>query len=80
MHILAYTGQVPAARITMGAAGLTTDLPVVRLAERPAYVSTYAVSAPARESGSTAGDPAPGGPVFRVFGVDGKEPARIGGR
>lgn len=77
VYTLAYTGQAPAARITMTENGLTTELPVVRLAGRPAYVSTYAVGAPRRANeGLMPSD----GPSFRVYDADGRELARIGGR
>ncbi|MEU6349195.1 hypothetical protein ABZ896_07695 [Streptomyces sp. NPDC047072] len=77
VYTLAYTGQAPAARITMTEYGLTTELPIVRLAGRPAYVSTYAVAAPRRASE----DPLPvDGPSFRVYDAGGGELARIGGR
>lgn len=81
VYVLAYTGQTPAARITMTEKGrpadLPTDLPIVRLPGRPAYVSTYAVGAP-RPAGASKS--LLGGSLFRVYGVDGKELARMGKR
>jgi len=80
VHILAYTGKVPAARITMTEDGRTTVLPIVRLAGRPAYVSTYAVSAPEDPVERTRSPRrVDGGPVFRVYDADGKELARMDG-
>ncbi|MDH6219731.1 hypothetical protein [Streptomyces pseudovenezuelae] len=79
VHILAYTGKVPAARITMTEDGRTTVLPIVRLAGRPAYVSTYAVSAPEDPGQRTQSPRKLDGPVFRVYGADGKELASVGG-
>ncbi|MBO4253653.1 hypothetical protein [Streptomyces griseorubiginosus] len=76
VHILAYTGKEPAARITMTEGGRTTDLPIVRLAGRPAYVTAYAVSAP--RHGGAEGGLLTGGPTFRVLGADGTELARWG--
>jgi hypothetical protein len=74
VHILAYTGKKPAARITMTESGRTTDLPIVRLAGRPAYVTAYAVSAP--QHGSTGAVQLTGGPTFRVLDAAGTELAR----
>jgi hypothetical protein len=74
VHILAYTGKKPAARITMTEDGRTTDLPIVRLAGRPGYVTAYAVSAP--QHGSAESGVLTGGPTFRVLGADGTELAR----
>ncbi|MFJ3895783.1 MULTISPECIES: hypothetical protein [unclassified Streptomyces] len=77
VYILAYTGETPAARITMTIKGRTSELPIVRLAGRPAYVSTYAVG-PARDitreqkTGLTSNRP-----VFRAYGGDGKEVAEM---
>ncbi|MEU3338886.1 hypothetical protein ACWCQ1_25845 [Streptomyces sp. NPDC002144] len=76
VHILAYTGKKPAARITMTEDGRTTGLPVVRLTGRPAYVTAYAVSAP--QPGSAEAGLLTGGPTFRVLGADGTELARWG--
>lgn len=75
VHILAYTGETPAARITMTEDGRTTELPIVRLAGRPAFVSTYAVSSPrsANHSGALFD-----GLLFRVYDSDGKELAKLG--
>jgi len=78
VHVLAYTGTAPAARITMTEDGRTTELPIVRLAGHPAYVTTYAISAPADATDSQSIMMA--GLVFRVYGADGKELARMGGR
>ncbi|WP_329331596.1 hypothetical protein OG866_02360 [Streptomyces sp. NBC_00663] len=77
VYVFAYTGKTPAARITMTEDGRTTVLPIVRLAGRPAYVSSYAVGAPqpADASQGLLGDA-----QFRVYGADGKELARMGGR
>jgi hypothetical protein len=73
VHILAYTGKAPAARITMTEDGRTTTLPIVRLAGRPVYVSTYAVSAPRDVGEFTTSPTKPADrPLFRVYGADGK--------
>jgi hypothetical protein len=77
VYVLAYTGRTPAARITMTEDGRTTELPIVQLAGRPAYVSTYAVGAP-RSPDDT--DSMFGHSSFRVYDADGKELARMGGR
>lgn len=75
VNILVYTGKTSAARITVTEDGRTTELPIVRLAGRPAYVSTYAVTAP--RSGN---DPRGmlHGVLFRVYDSHGKELARMG--
>jgi hypothetical protein len=78
VYVFAYTGHAPAARNTMTEKGRTTELPIVRLAGRPAYVSSYAVAAP-RPAGAhdgLFGDDV----VFRVYGDDGKELAEVGDR
>ncbi|PWI12636.1 hypothetical protein DI272_43740 [Streptomyces sp. Act143] len=75
VYIFAYTGRT-AARITMTEKGRTTVLPIVRLAGRPAYVSSYAVAAP-RPAGASK-DLFGGGVLFRVYDDDGKELARVG--
>ncbi|MFI1720780.1 hypothetical protein [Streptomyces sp. NPDC020489] len=75
VSILVYTGKTPAARITVTENGRTAELPIVRLAGRPAYVSTYAVTAP------TSGDDPRGmfhGVLFRVYDAHGKELAKLG--
>ncbi|MFF7446600.1 MULTISPECIES: hypothetical protein [unclassified Streptomyces] len=77
VYVLAYTGRTPAARITKTEHDRTTDLPIVRLAGRPAYVSTHAVGAPRPDD--TDENPL-GDCVFRVYDADGKELARTGGR
>ncbi|MFC8516468.1 hypothetical protein [Streptomyces sp. NPDC057257] len=77
VYVLAYTGHTPATRITMTENGRTTDLPIVRLTGRPAYVSTHAVGEP-RPSDDSRGFL--GDAVFIVYGADGKELARMGGR
>ncbi|PWI12695.1 hypothetical protein DI272_43700 [Streptomyces sp. Act143] len=76
--VFAYTGKTPAERITMTQHGRTTVLPIVRLAGRPSYVSSYAVSAPAGDK-DRAGRVVrpPDGPVFRVYGADGEELAEM---
>ncbi|MGW3285260.1 hypothetical protein ACWDR3_11530 [Streptomyces sp. NPDC001002] len=80
VHVLAYNGRIPATRITMTEDGLTTVLPIVRLAGRPAYVSTYAVSSPEDPVERTRSPrKAGGGPVFRVYDADGEELARMDG-
>ncbi|NUS27117.1 MAG: hypothetical protein HOV92_23215 [Streptomyces sp.] len=77
VYVFAYTGKTPAARITMTENGRTTVLPIVRLAGRPAYVSSYAVGAP---QPADASEGLLGDAQFRVYGADGEELARMGGR
>ncbi|MGW3108720.1 hypothetical protein [Streptomyces sp. NPDC001100] len=72
VYILAYTGKTPAARITMALKGRMTELPIVRLDGRPAYVSTYAVGPPENIPQEQRSGQRANRPVFRAYGADGK--------
>ncbi|MFJ6085239.1 hypothetical protein ACIQI8_27900 [Streptomyces sp. NPDC092369] len=78
VYILAYTGKIPATRITMTEHGLTTVLPIVRLPGRPAFVTTYAVSAPQDPAQHNQSPRKLVGPVFNVYGAHGKQLASVG--
>ncbi|WP_329347767.1 hypothetical protein OG226_03070 [Streptomyces sp. NBC_01261] len=79
VYVLAYTGKTPAARITMTDKGRTTELPIVRLGGKPAYVSSYAVGAPRDASMDKEGALRLNGPVFRVYDAHGRKVAEMQG-